>query len=77
MKVCTHERYKSGHYMTAARALRMMESKDPDDPPICQMGIRIKNCEDCGADIYWADIVPVKTVSECLQELGMNLSEMR
>jgi len=54
---CDHDKYRDGHHMPAAQALR--------SKVVCWTGIRIKNCEDCGEEI---NVVPFKTAREIVRE---------
>ena len=56
---CTHERYKTKHYMMSSNALKAMKKNE-----IVTMGMIVKNCEDCGMDISHAKRVKVETFEE-------------
>ena len=58
---CKHKRYKNGGYLTASNALKAMKVGR-----IAWMGITIKNCEDCGADLSKHKVVQVKTADQYL-----------
>jgi hypothetical protein len=68
MGECSHERYKSGHYMTGARITRV--TSDHKKNTICWYSARISHCEDCGADISLHDIHEVKTAEQYLASIG-------
>lgn len=59
---CNHKHYKEPHHMTASKALRMMK-----DGKIVWMSKTIKNCNQCGADISYANVVEVKTFEEYMR----------
>jgi len=61
MSDCGHTRYKKGGYITLARLNRL--TRDRSNPYVWS-GKIVRTCEDCGEDISWAEIVPVKTLTE-------------
>jgi len=62
---CKHERYKDGHHLVSGQALKAMSVNK-----ICWMGMTIKECKDCGADLSMHNVVPVMTYDEWLKELN-------
>lgn len=53
---CQHNRYRSARYMQIGKAMK--------NPEICWVGMRIKECADCGEDLSKYRIVPVMTAQD-------------
>ena len=51
--------------MTGDQARRKMKAGE-----VAWIGIMIKACEDCGENIEWAHIVPIKTPEELAKSHG-------
>lgn len=62
---CTHDKYRQYPYMHEDEALSMMRANTNS---VCWIGIVVKTCDDCGADISRGRRVMVRTVEEVLSE---------
>ena len=58
-KKCSHDRYRSKHYMMYSNAVKAFEKGD-----IQIIGTPVINCEDCGEDISHANRVKIRNMRE-------------
>ena len=61
---CNHDRYRQSDYMMIENAKKAMKAGQ-----ICWIGIVVKECETCGADISHAKRVQTKTVDQYMGSL--------
>ena len=64
---CDHSHYNySNGYLTSENALKAMKANK-----VCWMGMVIKNCDKCGADIRYARVVKIKSPEQYIKEMGL------
>jgi hypothetical protein len=62
---CKHNHYRKNQYCTLENAyIGMRQNK------VAWIGMRVKNCKDCGADLSEYKIVPYKSPEQYLAEIG-------
>ena len=59
VKSCSHDRYRSKHYMMYSNAVKAFEKGD-----VQIIGTTVSECEDCGEDISHANRVKVRNMRE-------------
>ena len=65
--ICDHSHYNYDNgYLVSDEALKAMRANK-----VCWMGMVIKNCDKCGADISYARVVKVKTAEQCIEEMRL------